>query len=265
MHREDRSRRCCGVRARAVRHGARRDGLDPWRHRRDDDAHEPRRRRHLRRRHRHPGVGHGPSRSGCRAQGHGSRLRPRHVREHLDGATNLDCSTQTNTVLDCEKAATREVIADSNDARSPIARIGVVGFPSAKVVPLVAPDQFSDDLAGFTSSGTTRFDLGITRARDLLAAPSSASGELMVLLTDGDGTYAPVTGLDSMVIKAFTIAGAGCSPALMQADRGRRSGQRVLGGQLVGRPAAGGGGHHRLDARRRRHHRQRRRRPARSR
>ena len=131
--------------------------------------------------------------------------------------TNLACGTPTNTVLDCEKAATRGVIADANDARSPIARVGVVGFPSPQIVPLVAPGQFSNNLSGFTSGGSTQFDVGITRARDLLAPPSAASGDLMVLLTDGDGTFAPVDGIANMVIKAFTIAGAGCSAALLQA------------------------------------------------
>ncbi len=131
--------------------------------------------------------------------------------------TGLSCGTPTNTVLDCEKAASLNVVANSTGARSPIAKVGVVAFPSTQTVPLTPPSSFTDTLSAFTPGGGTQFDLGITRARDMLAAPSTASKDLMVLFTDGDGSYAPVTGISTMVIKAFTIAGAGCSGPLMQA------------------------------------------------
>jgi hypothetical protein len=109
------------------------------------------------------------------------------------------------------------VIGDVSTALSPVAKVGVVGFPSTQTVPLTAPASFTNDLAGFTPDGGTQFDLGITRARDMLQAPSSASQDLVVLLTDGDGSYAPVTGVDGIVIKAFTIAGVGCSSGIAAA------------------------------------------------
>ncbi|WP_243059192.1 vWA domain-containing protein [Nocardioides sp. SR21] len=142
-----------------------------------------------------------------------------------DLAFVLDTSTSTaassglscGTILSCEKATTQSVVTSVDQVRSPIAAVGVVAFPGTATVPLVSPAAFSNDLSAFTSSGSTEFNVGITRARDMLTASGTSPKDVMVLLTDGDGTTAPVSGVGAIVIKAFAIAGAGCSATLQQA------------------------------------------------
>ncbi len=128
-------------------------------------------------------------------------------------ASGLSCGS----VLSCEKATTQSVISSVTGVRSPIAAVGVVAFPGTASVPLVSPAAFTNDLSAFTSSGGTEFNVGITRGRDMLTAPGTAPQDVMVLVTDGDGTTVPVSGVGSIVIKAFAIAGAGCSATLQQA------------------------------------------------
>lgn len=135
----------------------------------------------------------------------------------------------TNTILACEKDAVSKVTNDVSDPLSPVAKVGVVGFPSThsvslQPVPLAKPL----DLTKFKSSGNTAFDVGITRARDMLKAPSDASKDLIVLFTDGNGTYKSVKDINKIVIKAFTIGGAGCTGPLVTAVKAGATGSECV-------------------------------------
>ena len=156
--------------------------------------------------------------SGTVALGQGAAVKDTDLAFVLDtsGSTADDSDLSCGTVLSCEKATTQSVIASFNNTRSPIANVGVVAFPGTQTVPLVAPASFNNDLSTFTSSGGTQFDVGISRARDMLATGPS-SKHVMVLVTDGDGTTQPVSGVGNIVIKTFAIAGAGCSANLQTA------------------------------------------------
>jgi hypothetical protein len=155
--------------------------------------------------------------SGTVALGQGAAVKDTDLVFVLDtsGSTD-DPALSCGTVLSCEKVTTQSVIASFNNTRSPIANVGVVAFPGTQTVPLVAPAAFNNDLSTFTSSGGTQFDVGISRARDMLATGPS-SKHVMVLVTDGDGTTQPVSGVGNIVIKTFAIAGAGCSANLQTA------------------------------------------------
>lgn len=153
--------------------------------------------------------------SGAVEVGEGAAVKDTDLAFVLDtsGSTGNASGLGCGSILACEKEAVLGVIGGVSSVRSPIANVGVVAFPSTVTVPLAPPAPV--DLSGYTASGGTQFDLGITRARDMLAATTRK--DLMVLFSDGDGTYAPVSGIGGMVIKAFTIAGAGCTGALVTA------------------------------------------------
>lgn len=116
------------------------------------------------------------------------------------------------TILDCEKQAVRNLVADAQAPRSPIAAIGGVTFPNSATLPLAAPNTAATDtfLNSLTPSSGTDFSAGITAARAVLAN-STAEQRLIVLLTDGDGTSNPNEGAITAVVLAFTIAGTGCT------------------------------------------------------
>lgn len=151
--------------------------------------------------------------------GQGAALKDTDLAFVLDtsGSTGSASGLSCGTILSCEKAATQSVIASANTVRSPIAAVGVAAFPSAQTVAMTPPAAFSNDLSEFTSSGGTQFDVGLTNGRNLLSSQGTSSKRVMVLLTDGDGTTAPVADVGSTVIKAFAIAGAGCSANLQAA------------------------------------------------
>ena len=78
------------------------------------------------------------------------------------------------------EATTQSVITSVNQVRSPIGAVGVVAFPGTQTVPLVSPAAFSNDLSAFTSSGSTQFNVGITRARDMLTTRTYPIDDLVV-------------------------------------------------------------------------------------
>ncbi|WP_298508542.1 hypothetical protein [uncultured Nocardioides sp.] len=157
------------------------------------------------------------------------------------GSTSSASGLSCGTILSCEKASTQSVISSLTGVRSPVAAVGVVAFPGTASVPLVSPATFSNDLSEFTSSGGTEFNVGMARARDMLTAPGTASKDVMVLLTDGDGTTAPVSGVGSIVVKAFAIAGSGCSANLQQAvSQGAPGSECVVVSSLAALPSVVG-------------------------
>mgnify|MGYP002622233927 CR=1 FL=1 len=133
------------------------------------------------------------------------------------GLAGVDCDNNAataDTILSCEKEAVLRVNDEAASANSPVLNSGVGTFNNSGSVvqALTAPGASIEAAVNSinTSSGGTNFGAGLSAANTILSAPSVAGEKIVVFLTDGagSGTSALPAGT---IVKAFAIAGAGCS------------------------------------------------------
>lgn len=132
----------------------------------------------------------------------------------------IDCAgdADVDSILDCEREAVRSIVAQAQAPRSPIANIGIATFPAGPSLALTSPsDTVGVDyfLSGLSPGGGTDFSVGVAAALQVLST-STAAQQLIVLLTDGDGTADGEPDFIQAVVLAFTFAGAGCSDEDLQ-------------------------------------------------
>lgn len=133
------------------------------------------------------------------------------------GSTGDQSGIGCGTVLECEKQAVSDLVAQAAAARSPIKQVGLAAFPDSDVVTLTAPTSplIADYLGSLDPGGFTDFSAGLERAVTVLEA-STAEHRMIVMLTDGEGTVDPGQPAISAVVMAFTIGGQQCTPPLLE-------------------------------------------------
>jgi hypothetical protein len=135
----------------------------------------------------------------------------------------FDCvgDSAGETVLECEKEAVRRVnsVAAGPNSRVLNSGLGVFSGSAMGSVEQVLTEDFSlidSALSSLTPGGGTNFNGGLSAAEDILDDEAATANQIVVFLTDGDGSYNGSSPLAPEVdVKAFAIAGAGCSPNLV--------------------------------------------------
>lgn len=131
----------------------------------------------------------------------------------------IDCDdddTTTDSILDCERAAVRQLAGEAAGPSSPIKNLGIATFPALdepSLLGLTDPTNttaIEEYLERLSPAGGTPFDVGINGARTIFEDAEVADRRVIVLLTDGDGTLASDTRAVDAEIRAFAIAGTGC-------------------------------------------------------